>query len=281
MAKKNQRIFTILGIAAGTGLAVYSIRRGMEWYKQWQWVQRHDNQLMERAREAEWHYQAINQPERQPIPATGTFPSAPSMAGMTTAERVNSDRVRDFDDRGTAMSNSEMNSGQVEQLTGEQPPVSESTTEPQVSQDDYITSQGSEIIMDDFAAPLIEHAIAFNSLMNLLRSRQRSGTGYEGAESLTEGDRTSIRSVLDQMQGRMAEYNETAMRNNPLAQRSYKMTLKLRDALDNLDYSGADLFRIYGEVRTELCKLTKELDKSGQVTITGITQIRQLYECDQ
>jgi hypothetical protein len=66
---------------------------------------------------------------------------------------------------------------------------------------------------------------------------------------------------------------------NSLAKRSYTLTRKLRDALDNLDYTGSDLFRIYGEVRTELCSLTPELDKSGQVTITGLDHIRQLYEC--
>jgi hypothetical protein len=133
--------------------------------------------------------------------------------------------------------------------------------------------------MDEFVAPLIEHAIAFSSVMNLLRSRQRDGEGSEGVESLTEGDRRSMRAVLDQMQEHVAEYDEPALRNNPLAMRSRNLTRKLRDALDNIEYTGTDLYRIHAAISQELCGLARELENSGQVTITRLDHIRQLYEC--
>lgn len=296
MAKKNQSIYAILGAAVGTGLAVYGIRRGMQWYQRRQMNYRFDTQPVESSWPAERRYQPMEQPGLEPIPATGPMPAAPPMTGMTSAERVNSDMVGDFDDRGTASTASEMNSTRADELAREDTPITGSMTgsnlyggateTPGASGRGEsttgmggMTGQTSEIIMDEFVAPLIEHAIALNSVMNLLRSRQRDGEGYEGTESLTEGDRTSMRNVLEQMQEHVAEYDEMALRKNPLAQRSHNLTRKMRDALDNLSYTGSDLYRIYTDVGKELCSLSRELENSGQVTITGLDQIRQLYEC--
>ena len=366
MAKRNQRIYTILGTALGTGLAVYGIRQGLRWYQRRQQFDRFDTNYPESAYPGEGSYDTARF-GREPIPTTGLTEGppvlleaepdvlSPAMGDMTGAERVNSDRVSDYDDRGTAFNTTEMGSVQPADLADEDIPATGSMTganvfgvrsteltdedftdtdlgvtgtgtetgtekwtdrtasdrleqraagsvdprgmreideplargEPgpaglsgqQSSAEQYMAGQHKKIVMDDVVAPLIEHAIAFHSVMNLLRSRQRDGVGHEGTESLTEGDRHSMRAVLDQMQQRETEYNEANLRSNPLALRSYIMTHRLRDALDNLTYSGADLFRIHDELRGELCSLARELDNSGQVTITGMDHIRQLYEC--
>lgn len=245
MARKNWRLLTILGAAVGTGLAAYGIREGVRWYRR-QMNERFDMRLPESV----WH---ADQPMREVVPITGTQ-VASSTAGMSTAERVNSDRLADFDERGTAFSAAESS---------------------RVDLDDTPAA----IVMDEYVAPLIEHAIAFNSVINLLRSRQREGAGFEGTESLTAGDRNSMRAVLDQMQEHVVDRDEASLRRHPLALRSYRLTRKLREALDNLDYTGTDLFRIHSDVSKELCSLTQDLDRSGQVTITGLRQIRYLYGC--
>lgn len=312
-----KRIFPIFGTLAGTVLAVLGIRKGVQWYQQRQVRDRFDTSMPETAWPSEPRYQHMDQPYGAPIPATGPAPAAPPMTEMTTEERINSDMVTDFDDRGTAFSTTEMSSTRADEINLEDRPVTGSMagdiyggaetrtgaertgmdtgemggpwtgtttgmgsmTGQQPDMGQTGSTQRSELVMDEFVAPLIEHAIAFNSVMNLLRSRQRDGEGNEGVESLTEGDRNSMRAVLDQMQEHVADYDETAMRGNPLAMRSYNLTNKLREALDNLEYTGSDLYRIQDEIRKELCGLTRELDDSGQVTITGLDQIRQLYEC--
>jgi hypothetical protein len=315
MAKKNQRIFTILGAAVGTGLAAYGIRRGMRWYQHNRMANRRlarrlDTQLTE----GSWPEERAH----SPIPATGPLGATPPMTA--TAGGVNSDLLGDFDDRGTAFSGSEMSEELTdvdypvissEAFSGATPELREardtwagettgsaatgvmggigdsgadagmggSRISQPVNVEPFASRPSDEIVMDEFAAPLIEHAIAFNSVMNLLRSRQRDGEGREGIESLTTGDRNSMRAVLDQMQEHVIEHDEATIRKDALARRSHELTRKMRDALDNLNYSGADLFRLYDEVRRDLCGLSRELEKSGKVTITGLDQIRQLYEC--
>jgi hypothetical protein len=275
MARRNQNILPILGAVVGTGLAVYGISRGVRWLQQ-----RQSNlQLYAGYPQSSWpaerRYQPVDQPDREQIPATGSQAAAHSMTGTTTAERVSSDLVSDFDDRGTASSTSEMTG----ELADEDSYAAGRSAGEPFSAAEHPSSQPQELVMDEYVAPLIEHAIAFNSVMNLLRSRQREGEGYEGNESLTDGDRSSMRAVLDQMQEKVAEYDETVLRKHPLAQRSYNLTRKLRDALDNIEYTGSDLYRINGEVKTELCRLVRDLEQSGQVTITGLDHLRQLYEC--
>jgi hypothetical protein len=46
-------------------------------------------------------------------------------------------------------------------------------------------------------------------------------------------------------------------------------TRKLHDALNNVDYTGSDLYRNYSEASKDLCKLARELDGSDLMTIEG------------
>lgn len=317
MAKKNNRILTILGAVLGTSLTVVGIRQGAQYFRRKQLMRRAERQISESSWAGEGHYQTI--------PATGVAPAAE----MTRAERVNSDRVGDFDDRGTAYRTTEPLAGAASEVTGTNVRGDDAetggtrrygtageatfgvsgsgrTTEPEASESgtgslgvspaetgevrsgagmrqegmrQTMPQQRAVIVMDEVVAPLIEHAIAFNSVMNLLRSRQREDEAHQGIESLTEGDRNSMRAVLDQMQERVGGFEESDLRKNPLALRSYNLTRKLREALDNMAYTGTDLYRIYDEVRPQLCSLARELANSGEVTITGLDHIRQLYEC--
>jgi hypothetical protein len=159
-------------------------------------------------------------------------------------------------------------------LMAEAPPMTDRWTA-----ESYTSSVSADIVQDEFVAPLIAHAIAFDSMISMLRSRQQSGEGFEGTESLTSDDRSSIQAMLDEMDLQVTDYDEASMGDNPLARRTDQLTRKLRDALDNPNYSGSDLFRIYGEVLTELCSLTRDLNNSKQGTITGLDHIRQLYKC--
>jgi hypothetical protein len=183
--------------------------------------------------------QRVDQPDYSPIPATGP---TPVVVGDYTPSPIS-----DYTPS----------------------PTSDYTSAP-------VMDEGSAPPMDDIVAPLVEHLIAFSSVMNLLRSRQRDSAG-SAAGALTPGDRSSIRSVLDQMREREGGWDDSSLTS--LQARAQRLTGKVRDALENLDYQAADLFRIYGEVRSEACGLTRELENSGQVTITGLDQVRQLYEC--
>lgn len=244
MARKNQRILSMLGAAVGTGLAVYGLRQGVRWYQRRQMRERFGAQSPEEV----WR---IQRPEAEPVPITGPQAAAPTMTGLSGA---NSDAVADFDDRGTAYTTSETD------LPKEAAPV-------------------LGIVLDDYVISLIEHALAFNSLMNLLRSHQREDEQHPGAESLTEGDRHSMQSLLEQLKEHAMLPTEDALRRDPLALRAHRLTNDLHDALENASYSGADLFRLFDGLKKALCGLTRDLDRSGRVKVTGLSQIRELFEC--
>jgi hypothetical protein len=107
MEKNNKRML-IIGAAAGTSLVMYGIRQGMRWLQRQQMTGQINTQYTDLPWSEDRAYESVGQPGYEPIPTTGPLPAAPPMPGMTTAERANSDRVSDFDDRGTAFTPVEM-----------------------------------------------------------------------------------------------------------------------------------------------------------------------------
>jgi hypothetical protein len=98
MAKKNQRIYTILGTAVGAGLAVYGIRQGMRWYQRRQLLpHQFDTQFPESSWPTEGRYQPIDQPDHEPIPTTGPLTAAPTITEMPSVEQYPSTQSAQID----------------------------------------------------------------------------------------------------------------------------------------------------------------------------------------
>lgn len=55
--------------------------------------------------------------------------------------------------------------------------------------------------------------------------------------------------------------------------------VKARDALQNLQYSDGDLFRINGEVRNETCQLLREIEGTRDNIDENSDRVLESYEC--
>jgi hypothetical protein len=136
----------------------------------------------------------------------------------------------------------------------------------------------TSINMDTLVGPLIDYLIAFNSIMNVLRSQQLSSTEEE---EQTLGERQGMRNVLEQVQDRLPHYEEGQLKSGSLEDRTYRLAAKIRDALSNMSNTDSDFLRLYDEVQPEVCAVSQALQSSGSVSITGLDQVSQMYECQQ
>lgn len=247
MSKKKQQFLTVLGAVAGTAVTAIAIRKAVGY-----WQTRQQRPLLGSRNPSEM------------LRSRSRYYDTPSPRGEVDASEayraITQPRYQPADqpDR------------QAIPATGNMPPTVVG---------DYTPVAPSKVNMDDLAGPLIEYAIAFNSVMNLLRSKQRDNDTIDATQAFTAGDRSSMRAVLDQLSEHLPDFDETSVGKNSLHARTFRLAQKLRQSLENLEYTESDLFRINGEVTQELCRLTQELQQSGEVTITGLDQIRQLYTC--
>ncbi len=140
-------------------------------------------------------------------------------------------------------------------------------------------SEQQPIAVDDMVGRLAQYLLIFHHMIGLLRSRRTESGAEENAHSLTPSDRGSLQVTLDQMEEQTPDDGEGNLEEGSLQERIYKLTAKIRDALQNSSYDDADLFRINGEVRSEACQLVDEIQTMGAGSGVDMQQVRQEYEC--
>jgi hypothetical protein len=139
--------------------------------------------------------------------------------------------------------------------------------------------EAAPLNLEALAAPLIEYLLAFNSIVSILRSRQ-SNPDYDRSQQLQPvGQQESMRNVLEQLQNKLPDYSEADVKRGSLENKTYQMATRVRDVLQNLEYTDDDYLRIFDELRPEVCKIAQALQESDAVTITGLEQIREYYQC--
>jgi hypothetical protein len=140
-----------------------------------------------------------------------------------------------------------------------------------------IVEDRSAVGLEQLVAPLVQFLLTFQDFITVLRERRSQG--LEGERSLTHLDRAYFQQTLERLSPHLEGYAEGYFETDSLKDRIYRLTLKVRDALENLDYSDDDLFRINGEVRGEACWLLREIEASGAGTDVDFDRVFESYEC--
>lgn len=133
--------------------------------------------------------------------------------------------------------------------------------------------------IEDQAEPLAQYLLAFNDLIEQLRTRRKDAGTISNGRSLTPEDRSSFQDTLNRLEAQIPDYGEGNLEEGSLQERIYRLTVKVRDTLQNLDYNDDDLFRLNREFRTEACKILAEMMPSGAGAMTDLDQVRLIYEC--
>jgi len=139
--------------------------------------------------------------------------------------------------------------------------------------------EGQPVRIEDQAEPLAQYLLAFNDLIEQLRTRRKDAGTINNGKSLTPEDRSSFQDTLNRLEATIPDYGKGSLEEGSLQERIYRLTVKVRDALQNLDYNDDDLFRLNGELRTEACKVLAEIMPSGAGAMTELDQVRLIYEC--
>jgi hypothetical protein len=124
---------------------------------------------------------------------------------------------------------------------------------------------------------LVQHLLAYSEMMKLLRMRRETEALSE--RSLTPEDRGRVMKVLEKLDDTLTRYSAGNLEDGSLQERIYRLTLKTRDAMENLTYDDADLFRINGEVRPEACRLVREIRQVGAVPEANLADVSEEYRC--
>jgi hypothetical protein len=134
-----------------------------------------------------------------------------------------------------------------------------------------------EEITAEMVPLFVQHLLAFSEMMKLLRYRRETETLSE--RSLTPDDRGRVMTVLEKLDDSLTKYSDGSLENGSLPERMYRLTLKMRDAMENLSYDDADLFRLNGEVRPEACRLIREVRQAGDVAEETLAEVSEEYRC--
>jgi hypothetical protein len=120
---------------------------------------------------------------------------------------------------------------------------------------------------------LVEYLLGLHRMVEILRERRQDTGGANAGmgSSLEPADRAEFQSLVDRLESQRVDYGKDQLIGEGRDVHIQRLTMKIRDALENLDYTDDDLFRIYGEVRSEACQEIRGQD--------GFDAVRGLYEC--
>lgn len=133
----------------------------------------------------------------------------------------------------------------------------------------------AEVPVAEMAEPLAQYLIAFHGLIEVVRNRRRENNGAETARSLTPAERNRIRETFTRLEEQAPQPDLGRLETGSLQERMYYLRVKLREALENKEYTDNDLFRINGEVRSQICNLATEIEAAGY----DFSIVRQAFEC--
>lgn len=141
---------------------------------------------------------------------------------------------------------------------------------------DIATPGETHALETDMAGSLVDYLMAFHDLISRLRDRRASAPSPTG-HSLSPDDWQAMQERLGRLYEFTPDVGEGNLVDGSREERIYNLIVKVRGALESLETTDDDLFRINGEVRTEACKLLGDLAEYGGKA----AQARQLFECDK
>jgi hypothetical protein len=155
------------------------------------------------------------------------------------------------------------------------------------------TETGPSPVLHEQTDLLVQYLLSFHSMVDLARSRRKeNGSGWTNsvsttselarqASSLNEKDRESFLATLDRLQEQLPGYSKEELKSNSIQQRMYALTMRIHDTMKNPALGDDELFRVYGDVSGEACRLLDEAQQQhGVGSGSDYRYARTLYECD-
>jgi hypothetical protein len=140
-----------------------------------------------------------------------------------------------------------------------------------------VVEERKAVDLDQQVTSLLQYLLTFRDFIAVVRERRKESS--TSIRSLTSQDRDHFQEALDRLAPDLEGYAEGNVEGNPLQKQIYRLTVKVQDAMQNLEYLDDDLFRIHGEVRTEACRLLQEIKAAGAKTGKDFERVRKEYEC--
>lgn len=127
---------------------------------------------------------------------------------------------------------------------------------------------------------MAQYLISFNNMIDLLRQRRAENPDKgPGIRSLEAADRVRVMEVVNRLEADLPDYAEGNFEDGSLQERIYHLTVKARDALQNKAHTDDDLFRLYGEMRPEVCRLLMEIKATGEDAGTYFDRVSMAFGC--
>jgi hypothetical protein len=125
--------------------------------------------------------------------------------------------------------------------------------------------------------PLIVHLLSFHNMMELLRRRRETEATMTDVNvpDVREGGADAVGSLESQL----PEFDRAAIVSGSLQERIVQMMDRIRDTLQNKEYSDDQLFHISDELRPGVCKVLELIQKAGQADVTGFEDVQKSYRC--
>ena len=251
MHENRKSATKLLLTAAGAAAAYFAVRALMDWMR---------SGASSRAwRSRDWHNRDFQQ-------------------GQTSRQEARAAQVRGFQGRSTRAGS--MSQQQVDQ-PDRQPIPNTGQTYTTTEMSGLLDADAPPVSVEDQTGPLAQYLLAFHELIQMLRERRSAGSEASSGlgRSLNAGDRARFDERLQRLDELLPEYGEGNLEENSLQERVYRLIWKARDGLQNLNYDDDDLFRINGEIRTEACRLLREIRDSGFSGGEDFEQAISAYEC--
>ena len=242
-SKTRKRVITGLLSASGAVLAFFAVRKLMAWM---QGRQEYDNTPFQRRMQS-----MVMDAQTSPI---GQSDPHGSQAFSSPVE-------------GTRY--------QPQSQPDRQPIPATGVTAEQVSEMTEAVKRPEHMDIDGLVDPLVQYLMSFHSMINMVRSRRQDNK--TGNRSLTSEDQMTFQEAVERLEDSVSVYQPGDFALNSLEGRIYRLSTKVRDALQSMDYTDDDLFRINGEVRSEACGLLRQIQPDQSAV--DLDLVRQIYEC--
>lgn len=131
----------------------------------------------------------------------------------------------------------------------------------------------------DMVRPLVHYLLIFANMIEEIRTHRQESGDMATHQSLSAADRNRFFEGLDGVEGAIPDYGQGSLIGDSLQERMYRLTVKVRDAMKNMDYTDADMFRVNGEVRSEACQLLNEIGPERLIAGENFERAWRIYEC--
>lgn len=127
--------------------------------------------------------------------------------------------------------------------------------------------------------PFIVHLLSFHNMINMLEQRRDAAANNVVSDTYMPDARAGGADAVDSLEAQLPEFDRSALVRGSLQARIFEMMDRIREVLQNTDYSEEQLFKIKDEVRPAVCKILDLIHKEEEDFVTGFEDVRKAYAC--